>query len=182
MTDNQYLALLRGINVGGNNIIKMTDLRSCIENMGYTGVLTYIQSGNVIFRSEEKDKNRLTIKIEQILSERFSYSSRIVVISYQQLKMIVNKSPDGFGREPEKYRYDVLFLKEPLSADEAMNSLNPREGVDEAYAGEKIIFFRRLISRASQSHLTKIISLPVYQNLTIRNWNTTTRILALMER
>jgi len=67
MAENQYLTLLRGINVGGNNIIKMTDLKSCFENMGFTSVSTYIQSGNVIFKSDEKDNTRLTNKIEQVL-------------------------------------------------------------------------------------------------------------------
>ena len=56
MEGQQYIALLRGINVGGNNIIKITDLKSQIENMGFTNVVTYIQSGNVLFKSDEKDK------------------------------------------------------------------------------------------------------------------------------
>jgi len=67
MAGQQYITLLRGINVGGNNIIKMTDLKSCFEDMGFTGVSTYIQSGNVIFFSGEQDKAKLTTKIEKEL-------------------------------------------------------------------------------------------------------------------
>jgi uncharacterized protein (DUF1697 family) len=182
MADTQYLALLRGINVGGNNIIKMADLKACFENMGFTDVITYIQSGNILFRSAEKDKTKLTKKIEQRLSERFSYKSRLVIVAYKELKRVVEGAPKGFGAEFEKYRYDVIFLKEPLSASEAMKNVSIKEGVDSAYAGKSVLYFSRLISKASQSHLTKVIKLPVYQNMTIRNWNSTTKLLALMEK
>ena len=181
MKEFQYLALLRGINVGGNNIIKMSDLKLCFENMGFTDVLTYIQSGNVIFKSKEKDKALLTNKIEQALSEKFSYTSRIVLLPYEQLKKIADDAPQRFGSEADKYRYDVLFLKEPLTPDETMKYVNTKEGVDNAYAGEFALYFSRLISKAAQSHLTRLIALPVYQNITIRNWNTTTKLLALVE-
>ncbi len=182
MNDNKYLTLLRGINVGGKNIIKMTDLSTCFEKMGFAGVLTFIQSGNVIFESDEEDKATLTIKIEQVLSERFSYISRIVLIPYRQLKRIVDEAPGEFGMDPDKYRYDVMFLKEPLNPDDLMKKISLREGVDKAFAGYNVLYFSRLISRASQSRLAKIISLPEYQNITVRNWNTTTRLLNLMEK
>jgi uncharacterized protein (DUF1697 family) len=61
-----------------------------------------------------------------------------------------------------------------------MESVTAREGVDRAFAGNGVLYFSRLISRASQSHLTRIIGTPVYQSLTIRNWNTTTKLLEMM--
>jgi uncharacterized protein (DUF1697 family) len=109
----QYLALLRGINVGGKNIIKMAELKLCFEKMGFSDVATYIQSGNVIFKSGNKDVSKLTEKIEQTLSEKFKYNSRLVLITYEQLTEIVEKAPKEFGKEPEKFRYDVLFLPPP---------------------------------------------------------------------
>jgi len=92
----------------------------------------------------------------------------------------VDKAPSGFGEEADKYRYDVLFVKEPLTPYEIMKELRIKEGVDRAYNGESVLYFSRLIIRASQSHLTRIIKLPVYKYITIRNWNTTTRLLSLM--
>ena len=62
-----------------------------------------------------------------------------------------------------------------------MKSVKIKEGVDEAHAGSGVLYFSRLTSKASQSYLTRIIGLPVYQDMTIRNWNTTTKLLALME-
>lgn len=177
-----YLALLRGINVGGNNIIKMADLKACFESLDLTDVITYIQSGNVIFKSAERDQAQLTLKIELGLAERFSYQARLVVVTHKQLKQAVQESPREFGKEPDKFRYDVIFLKEPLTAKEAMKSVSTKQGVDNAYAGKEVLYFSRLIARASSSHLTKIVGMPVYQNMTIRNWNTTTKLLALMEK
>jgi uncharacterized protein (DUF1697 family) len=182
MTDIQYLALLRGINVGGKNIIKMVDLKACFEGMGFTEVLTFIQSGNVLFSSAEKDKKKLTRKIEQVLSERFNYTSLIVAVTQKELKKVIAEAPKGFGKDLDTFRYDVLFLKEPLTPREAMKNVRVKEGVDEAHTGGSVLYFSRLTSKASQSYLTKIITLPMYQNMTIRNWNTTTKLLALMEK
>ena len=178
---NGYLVLLRGINVGGKNIIKMVDLKASLEEMGFSNVVTYIQSGNVLVQSEDKDKAVLTSKIEKGLSKRFNFEAKVVVISQKELTAIIKSAPEGFGKDEKKFRYDVIFLKEPLTPKEAMESVKVREGVDTAHAGKQALYFSRLISRASQSYLTKIIGLPAYQNMTIRNWNTTTKLFALME-
>ncbi len=181
MKSTQYLALLRGINVGGKNIIKMADLKAGFEALGFSNVFTYIQSGNVLFQSEEKDKALLTNKIENGLSKRFGSPVPVVVISQKELADIIRTAPDGFGKDEKTFRYNAIFLKEPLTSKEAMKSVSIREGVDTAHAGKQILYFSHLISRASQSHLRKIIGLPMYQNMTIRNWTTTTKLLALLE-
>lgn len=178
----KYLALLRGINVGGNNIIKMVDLKKCFESMGLTDVVTYIQSGNVIFTSSEKSQAKLITTIEECLSKKFNYKSKIVLITNEHLEKTVQKAPKGFGTEPDEYRYDVIFLKEPLTAKEAVKDIQLREGVDNLSAGDGVLYFSRLISLAGKSYLSKVVSLPIYKNMTIRNWNTTTKLLALMQK
>ncbi len=180
--DIQYLALLRGINVGGNNIIKMIDLKACFESMDFDDVLTYIQSGNVLFKSDELDIVKLTTKVELGLSKRFSYQSKVVIVSQSQLEFVVKNAPSGFGQSPDEYRYDVMFIKEPLTVDEAFKNIKIKEGVDNAFMGSDVLYTSKLISRATQSHLTKLISMPMYQNMTIRNWNTTTKLLELMNK
>jgi uncharacterized protein (DUF1697 family) len=179
---NHYLALLRGINVGGKNIIKMADLKTSFEWMGFSGVATYIQSGNVLFESAESDRSALTGKIEHGLSRDFEYSSKAVIVSADELAQIIREAPRGFGDDLETYRCDVIFLKEPLTPAEAILQARVKPGVDFAQAGTLALYFSRLTARASQSHLTKIIGTPVYQSMTIRNWNTTTKLFALMEK
>lgn len=175
------VALLRGINVGGNNVIRMTDLKSCFEALGLEDVRTFIQSGNVIFGSPERSVAKLSRAIERALSERFAYTASVVVVSARDLDAAVRGAPAGFGEEPGAYRYDVIFLRPPLTAAEAMESVSAKEGVDEAHAGKRVIYFSRLARKATQSQLRKIVATPAYKSMTIRNWNTTTRLLARVE-
>lgn len=175
----RYITLLRGINVGGNNIIKMADLKKSFEDMGFENVKTYIQSGNVLFNSDENNLAELEKEIEKVLSEKFNYISKVVIISQEQLERVVRNIPKDFGVYVQDYRYDVLFLKLPLTAEEALTQIKIREGVDTVSAGEGVLYFSRLISKAGQSYLNKIVGTAVYREMTIRNWNTTSKLLEL---
>ncbi len=177
----RQLALLRGINVGGKNIIKMADLAACFERGGFTEVRTYIQSGNVTFSSAERARGKLVARLEAMLAAAFSYRASVVVRTQAELAAIVAGAPAGFGAAPARYRYDVMFLKEPLTAAAAVKLVSAKPGVDEVHAGRGVLYFSRLIARVSQSQINKIVGQPVYQQLTIRNWNTTTALLRLME-
>jgi len=177
---NRYCALLRGINVGGNNIIKMADLKAVFENMGFFDVKTYIQSGNVVFSSKEGNVDKLTILIESNLSTSFSYTSKIVLLSEELLKQVVENLPEGFGSEPDSYRYDVLFPKPPLTSSEVLSALICKDGIDAAFDKNDVIYFSRLGEKSSQSQLSKFVSSPLYKKVTIRNWNTTKKLASLM--
>ncbi|CAA9275765.1 MAG: hypothetical protein AVDCRST_MAG77-3430 [uncultured Chloroflexi bacterium] len=177
----QYLALLRGINVGGNNIIKMADLKSCFEAAGFDAVQTYIQSGNVVFCAPEAEPGQIAARIEDGLAETFGVSVAVLVCDHARLKAIVEGAPAGFGDEPATYRYNVIFMMGPATADELLQSVKPKEGVDQGFAGDGVCYFWNLIARATQSRLSRIVGTPIYQYVTIRNWNTTTRLLALMD-
>ncbi len=175
-----WLALLRGINVGGRNVIRMAELRDCFEDEGFHDVGTYIQSGNVIFRSAATEPGTLTTRIEEMLADAFDYRARVALRSREQMQAVVDEAPEDFGARPDVHRYDVLFLFAPLTAAEAMKHVSTRPGVDEAWTGGGVVYFSRLIARASQSNLSRLASKPVYQSVTIRNWRTTTRLLELM--
>ena len=177
----RYVALLRGINVGGRNPIKMTALRTCLEQGGFDDVATYIQSGNVVFTADASSNARLTTDVEEMLLGAFGYDISVVLRSRQQMRTIVDGAPMGFGREPDTYRYDVIFPKAPLTARSAMKDIQTKDGVDTAHLGTGALYFARLIARASQSRLSKIVSIPIYKSITIRNWNTTTRLMQMLE-
>lgn len=177
----KYLALLRGINVGGNNIIKMSALKACFEEMGFSDVVTFIQSGNVIFACSEKNTSFLCKNIEEVLSKKFAYKACVVLITSDDLIGAVQHAPKDFGKDSSKYRYDVIFLKEPLTASNVIKGVPFKEGVDTVHAGRGVLYFSRLISKVTQSRLSKIITLPIYKSMTIRNWNTTTKLLKLLE-
>jgi uncharacterized protein (DUF1697 family) len=177
----EFVALLRGINVGGNNLIKMSELKRCFETLGFTNVRTFIASGNVLFEHAEAAGPKLTARIEAVLEKTFDYRASIVLRSAKELAAIVAAAPKGFGSEPAKFRYDVIFLKAPVTAALAMKSVRTKDGVDRAFAGKGVLYFSRLVAKATQSQLGKLVGLPVYKSMTIRNWNTTTKLLALTQ-
>jgi uncharacterized protein (DUF1697 family) len=177
---SRYLALLRGINVGGKNPIKMSALTACLEGHGFENVTTFIQSGNVLFDSTASGP-KLVTEIEELLSTAFAYRASIVLRSRRQMQQIVERAPDGFGRQPARYRYNVLFVKAPLKAVVARKSVSARAGVDRVVTGPGVLYVSQLRSRASQSQLSRIVWSPIYPQLTIRNWNTTRKLLELME-
>ncbi len=176
-----YVALLRGINVGGNNPVPMVALRECFAGLGASDVATYIQSGNVLFDGGKRGAAWWTPRIEAALTQRFGYDATVVVRSHAELRGIVRDAPHGFGSEPDAFRYDVLFLKEPLQAADALGQVPVREGVDTAHAGDGVLYHSRLTARATQSQLGKIVGTPLYRQMTIRNWRTTTRVLAMLD-
>jgi uncharacterized protein (DUF1697 family) len=176
----RYVALLRGINVGGKNPIKMTDLKACFEADGFDDVATYIQSGNVVFTSDRSAGGTLGGRIERMLALSFDYEASVVVRSGSQMRSIVDRAPDGFGADPATHRSDVIFLMPPLTARAAMRDVPTRDGVDRAWEGSGVLYFERLAARASQSRLSKIVSMPIYRSMTIRNWRTTTELLRLL--
>lgn len=175
----RYVVLLRGINVGGKNLIGMPALQSVFEAHGFTDVVTYIQSGNVLISSGERGAS-LVARIEAMLSKAFGYSASVVVLSRAQLRRVVEGAPAGFGTRSDRFRYDVIFLKAALSPTEALERVPVNPDVDQVAAGPGVVYYSRLIQKASQSRMSRIVALPIYKQMTIRNWNTTTRLLGMM--
>ncbi len=180
MATTRYVALLRGINVGGKNPVPMDDLRNAFEAAGFEGVATYIQSGNVVFETDVASAT-LEDDIEAMLERLFAIPLTVVVRSHAQLKRVIDKAPEGFGAAPDTYHSDVVFLKSPLTSRQAMRVVVVRDGVDQAWPGTGVVYFARLSERRTQSRMNRIVGTPEYQQMTIRNWATTTKLLAMLE-
>ena len=180
MRTTRYVALLRGINVGGRNPVAMADLREAFDADGYAAVSTYIQSGNVLFESDAA-RPSLEDDIEAMLERRFGVPLVVVVRSHAQLRNVVERAPDGFGSQPDIHHSDVIFLKVPLSAQQAMRVVELRPDVDQAWPGTGVLYFERVSERRAQSRMSRIVGTPEYQRMTIRSWRTTTKLLSLID-
>lgn len=180
MATNRCVALLRGINVGGRNPVRMADLKECVETDGHGEVRTYIQSGNVLFTTDTPVK-ALEERLEAALEARFGIPLTVVVRTHRQLRGVVEDAPAGFGSEPDRFHSDVIFLRAPLTPAKAMEVVQRREGVDQAWPGTGVLYFARLSEQRTKSRLNKIMGTPEYQRMTIRNWSTTTKLLALLD-
>jgi uncharacterized protein (DUF1697 family) len=176
-----YVILLRGINVGGKNIVSMANLKKSLEKLGFANVSTYIASGNVVLESG-KPARKIKATIEAALTKNFTLDSKLIkalVLSREQLQAVIEHKPKGFGEQAEKYHSDAIFLMD-IDAAQAMRVFNPREGVDMIWPGYGVIYSQRLSARRTQSRLSKIMASPLYKSMTIRNWNTTMKLLEIL--
>ena len=176
-----YLVLLRGINVGGKNKVPMAQLRTVLEDAGFSNVSTYIASGNV-FLDSDLSASKIAAKIEAALPKAFKLDTkliRVAVLSKAELEAVVKCRPKGFGDEPTKYHSDAIFLM-GIDADEAMTAFSPKEGVDKVWPGDGVIYSQRLSAQRTRSRLSRITASPHYKAMTIRSWQTTLALLELM--
>jgi uncharacterized protein (DUF1697 family) len=178
---SHVLALLRGINVGGNNRVPMAELRECMTDLEATDVATYIQSGNVLFDGAGRPMADWQTRIEAALTARFRYDASVVLRSHAELQAVVDGAPAGFGADPDRYRSDVVFLKAPMTAATALAQMRIRDGVDVAVAGDGVVYQSRLASEAARSYFSRFVGTPAYKQSTIRNWRTTTSLLAMLD-
>jgi uncharacterized protein (DUF1697 family) len=176
----KYVALLRAINVGGKNLMRMAELRACLEARKFERVSTYIQSGNILFDSDLADALRLTAAIERALSETFNREVPVFLRSQAQMKKVVAGAPNAWKNGAE-LRKNVAFLRAPLTAKRALPSIAVKEGVDSLDAGEGVVYMTTVLARAAQSSLSKIVGKPIYRDVTVRNFTTCQKILALMD-
>jgi uncharacterized protein (DUF1697 family) len=178
-----YVILLRGINVGGNNKVPMAALKTCLEKLGLEDVSTYIASGNVIARSA-KTAGQVKAMVEVALRKNFTLSDgagTVHVLTETQLKAVVKDKPKGFGDISDTFHSDAIFLM-GIPVAKAMAVFSPREGVDTIWKGTGVIYSQRLSAERTKSRLNKIMGSPLYKSMTIRNWNTVTKLLKLLEK
>lgn len=179
----RYTILVRGINVGGKNKVRMATLKEVLQSLGYTKVSTYIASGNVILESAEP-AGQIKAQIEAALLENFEFGGEVIkvlVLNRGQFQSVIVNRPEHFGDRPNEYHSDVIFLIGVDVAD-ALSVFSPREGVDEVWPGEGVIYSQRLSAERTKSRLSKVMTSPVYKSMTIRSWSTTIKLWQLMNK
>lgn len=176
----KYIALLRGINFGGNMIIKMSNLKAAVENSGFTNVSTYIQSGNIIFESYESDTGKIASKLENQLTRYLKFNLTIIVRNHRQFKKILSNVPTEWKKRQDMRCY-IAFVKEPTAAEDVIRELELKEGIDSVKAGEGVVYMSTLLSGLAKSGFTKLINKKVYKDITMRNYNTCQKLFARME-
>ena len=164
----RFVALLRGINVGGNNTIPKDALRRCLRGSGIWRVLTYIESGNILFRAAEVGAEQLTAGVEAALAERFSYAARAVVLSYADYRSALAAAPVDWG-EDSAHRQNALFTLAGTTSHDVLASLPAIKPDLEAVAvGPGVLIWSAQKERITRSAFVKLPVLPVYQQVTIR--------------
>lgn len=174
-----YVALLRGINVGGNNKVEMAQLKVVFEALGGIDVRTYINSGNVIFKDERTVKV-LEPLIEAAIEARFGFKVRIVLRDSQNIAMLCKEIPASWTNDTEQ-RTDVLFLWDEVDSADAMKQMVIKPEIENVrYLPGAIIWNigRQNVARGSG---VKIIGTDLYKHMTGRNINTVRKLNQLMQ-
>lgn len=181
MAGATHVALIRGINVGGRNRVPMAQLRDALTERGFEQVRTYIASGNVLLRAPRRTEASVSSQVEACLAEEFGVDTVVVTVAAATLREAVDAAPDGFGGEPGTYHSDVVFLRPRVSSADALAAFPLREGVDASWAGDGVVYFRRLSAERTKSRMGKVTGSPLYKDMTIRSWKTAVALVGMID-
>jgi uncharacterized protein (DUF1697 family) len=178
----RYVALLRGINVGGNSLIKMSELKDALNGGLLNEVTTYIQSGNVLFESEETDKPKLGKYIAGKIRRSFGLDVGVIVFRDSEWQKVVKDAPKWWGKDPAWRHYLFVLLEgsTPAEVIEAIGELN--QDIEKLAAADGVVYQSVEIAKYGRSRSSRVLSLPAYKRMTIRNYNTTVKLAALLEK
>lgn len=174
-----YVALLRGINVGGNRKVEMSRLKDTFARVGCVDVSTYINSGNVLF-SQDREKVKLAKSLEKAIAEDFGIDVPVLLRDIDEIRSVVSSVPSEWINDSTE-RTDVWFLWEEFDYPAVLDEFTVKPGIDEAKYLPGAVVWRadgKALTRSGRMLVTKI---PLYQGITIRNINTVRKIHALME-
>jgi uncharacterized protein (DUF1697 family) len=171
------VALLRGINVGGNALVRMADLRACFGSLGFERVQTYIASGNVLFDADPGGE--LATSIEAALERRFELPLKVVVLDKGAYERIVGAIPDHWIGDAA-VRANVAFVRPGTHAPTVVGDLQPDPAIEEVLALDGAILWATRREAINRSVIRKLLAVPAYKELTIRNLNTTLKLAELL--
>ena len=175
----KYIAFLRGINVGGKNKISMSELKELFKQNGFQDVVTYINSGNIIFSSNNSDEKKLKEECEILILDKFKLSIPVLVISFHDLLTAINSAPLWWDQDKDS-KHNAIFILPSITVDEVFSEvgeIKPEyEKVD--YYG-RIVFWSAPIKTFSRTRWSKVVGSSAYDSITIRNAKTVKKILQL---
>lgn len=176
-----HLALLRGINVSGHNMIKMDALKSTLEAIGYQNVQTYIQSGNVFVDTDEENASAVGFKIKQEIFKIFGHEVPIVVINKEDLAVCFKNNPFLKEKDIDTKKLYVAFVSTTLKSDSINDLKISQFKPDEASIDGNKIYIKYAVGAGKTRFDQKYIEKKLNVTATIRNWNTVTQLLKIYE-
>lgn len=169
---NKQIALFRGINVGGHNILKMNELKSLLESLGLNNVKSYIQSGNIVFDSQATGLEE-TIKIK--VNDAFNIDVNLLLLTSTQLQNLVDESP---YKHKESKSQHFFFLKSPPSTID-LSKLESIQADDESFLLTDKVLYLYAPSGIGRSKIASKVEKILDVTITARNRNTVNRILQM---
>ena len=177
----RYVALLRGINVGGKNKVAMSELKLCFGELGFANISTYINSGNIFFETDETDIVRLVARCETAIERRFGFTVVLTVISVSELRKAMSHAPEWWMNGDRKtIRNDAIFVIPPTTAKDVLQELKIKTDSPDRFTHHgNVIFWSLPMEAYNKSIVPKIIGTPIYKHITIRSSTTTKKLLMI---
>jgi len=175
------ISLLRGVNIGGHHKIKMDALRDLYESLGFQGAQTYVQSGNVVFRTKAGDISKLARRIEDAIEKNFGFRPVVVPRTSVELRDVISRNPFAMRRGIDPKKLAVMFLKEIPSAECLQNALKIKTAPEELCIDgrEAYIYFPNGMAHPKMSWPS--IERALKTTGTGHNWNTVTKLFELAQ-
>lgn len=177
----RYVALLRGINISGKNKIPMVQLKKEFEKLGFEEVKTYLNSGNVIFSSDEDDIKKLTKLIETAVKDQFGFDIPVFVISKDKLEDILHNAPNWWGNDNKEFYDNLIFIMPPVTFSEVYNQIGePKEELEKIMNYNEVVFWSFDRKKYQKTNWwSKTASADISTKLTIRTANTVRKIAGM---
>jgi uncharacterized protein (DUF1697 family) len=175
----EFLVFLRGINVGGKSLIKMADLKAELEADGFENVHTYIQSGNVFVTTRERKAEVVAAAVSNTIKRSHDLDVRAVAFTKSQWTKVVQSAPDWWGTG-DGWKHDLFILIPPFSMKRVVNDIGePKEDIELLESGQGVVYASLHVKSYGRTRISKLPGTPVYKQITVRNYNTSTKLLAL---
>lgn len=177
----RYIAFLRGINVGGKKKVPMMDLKENFEELGFIDVKTYLNSGNVIFSSNEDNIEKLIILIEEMLKNKFGFHIPIYIISKENLEEVLLNSPKWWGNDDKEIYDNLIFIIPPATFSDVFNEIGEAKTDLENIQNYKDVIFWSFIKKdyRKTNWWSRTSSAKISNKLTIRTANTVRKIVEM---
>jgi uncharacterized protein (DUF1697 family) len=174
-----YIALFRGINVGGSHLLPMKELKLLIEMSGCVGVRTYIQSGNAIFRSAMSDPSRLAKQLATAVFRRYGFEPRVLVLTRSEVESAIAGNPFPEAHEDPRSVHLFFLAAPPTKPD--LNSLEALKAKSERFALKGKVFYIHTPNGFGTSKLAARAERLLGVDATARNWRTVTTLLEMAD-
>ncbi|WP_238917429.1 DUF1697 domain-containing protein [Clostridium sp. YIM B02555] len=177
----RYIAFLRGINISGKNKIPMVGLKAGFEELGFLEVKTYLNSGNVIFSSDEDHKEDFSGQLETMIKDRFDLQIPVFVILKEELEDILHNAPDWWGNEDKEIYDNLIFIMLPATFTDIFSEIGePKEEFEKIKNYKKAVFwsFNRKDYQKT-NWWSKTAKANISSKLTIRTANTVRKIVRM---
>ena len=179
----KYIALLRGINISGKNKVAMSELKKEFTNLGFKEVITYLNSGNVVFESDINDKKTIKKDIQLMIKNKFEFDIPIYVITSQELEELIDHSPEWWGKDNKEIYDNIIFIIPPATYDKVYNTIGSPNEYEKIQEYKNNIFWSFDLKNYRKSNWwSKTASTEISNSITIRTANTMKKILEICNK